>query len=105
MPDKSLVEKVQAIVLEMINDLDQRIERRPFSISSRLQPDIDKLLAGVQPMIDRLNDAVSSGISYDEFIWRAQCEIVNLYAENDYPRAELERNPYVWNLRMWLARL
>jgi hypothetical protein len=93
------LEKVRAVLLEMIDDWDQRIERRPFSISARLQPDIDAMLAGMEPMLARL---ALLDCDREEFIWRVQHEIISLYVGIGYPQSEMER--LAWHLAPQLRK-
>jgi hypothetical protein len=93
------IEKVRAVLLEMIDDWDARIERTPFSISARLQPDIDQMLAGVTPMLERL---AALDCDRDEFIWRVQHEIISLYVGIGYPRSDMER--LAWHLAPQLRK-
>jgi hypothetical protein len=100
MMQRDSIEKVRAVVLELIDDMDQRIERRPFSISSRLQPDIDQMLAGVTPMLERL---ALLDCGPDEFIWCVQHEIIALYVGIGYPRSDMER--LAWHLAPQLKKM
>jgi hypothetical protein len=100
MPETFIVEKVRALVLEIIEDWQQSLEP-PYALGkfdSRLLPDIDQLLAGVQPMIDKLNKAVSLGNSYDDLVWLAEREIINLFARVGYPRYVMEQYVRAFNL-------